>query len=249
MTKYPSPEVEKACLRTRKIGLGLMGFADTLIRLNIKYDSEAGLSFADKVMAFIHGRAYGASQEMASKRGVFLAFKGSDHEKAGRKMRNATCLALSPTGTRSILASCSAGCEPLFAISYQRTVLGTNEIVYLNPDFERVAKEEEFYTHELIWKVSKSGTIQHLKDIPKNVRDVFVTAQDINPDWHIKMQAVLQKYVDNSISKTINFPSNASIRDVEEAYMLAWKSKCKGITIYRDGSYEDQVITIGEGLL
>ncbi len=249
MTIYPTKEIEYACKRTRKIGLGLMGFADTLIKLNIKYDSEAGLAFAEKTMSFIHGRAYGASQELAQKRGVFPAYKGSDHEKAGRKMRNATCLALSPTGTRSILASCSAGCEPLFAISYQRTLLGTNEIVYLNQDFEDMAKERGFYTSELIWKVSKSGTIQHLKEIPKDVRDVFVTAQDIEPVWHIKMQSTLQKYVDNSISKTINFPRTAAIRDVEEAYMLAWKSKCKGITIYRDGSYEDQVITIGDGML
>ncbi len=248
MTQYPIDSIRDACLRTRKVGLGLMGFADAFVRLGIKYDSEAGLAFAEKVMSFIKAKAYGASQELAASRGVFPAFKGSDHETAGRKMRNATCLALSPTGTRSILAGCSAGCEPLFAISYQRTVLGTNEIVYLNTDFEKVARERGFYSSELIWKVSKAGTLKYIKEIPKDVRDVFVTAQDIEPVWHIKMQATLQKYVDNSISKTINFPRTAAIRDVEEAYMLAWKSKCKGITIYRDGSYEDQVITVGDGM-
>ena len=247
MNSYPSPEVEEHTKKTRKFGLGIMGFADLLTRLKIKYDSEEGLEFADTLMSFIKQEAYAKSMELAEKRGVCPAWEGSDHEKAGRKMRNTNCLSIAPTGTISILADASSGCEPLFGISYAKTVLGNNEIVYLNKVFEMVAKEREFYSPELIHKIARSGGVQECKDVPKDVRDIFVTSQDIEPEWHIKMQATLQKYVDNSISKTINFPKTAAIRDVEEAYLLAWKSKCKGITIYRDGSYEDQVIMIGEG--
>ncbi len=223
-----------------------MGFADILCRLKIKYDSEAGLAMADKLMSFIRETAYSASEKLAKKRGVAPGWKGSEHEKSGRKMRNLSCLSISPTGTISILAGASSGCEPLFAISYQRTVLGDNEIIYLNKIFEEIAKRRGFYTPELIRKISRAGNIQDFKEIPRDVRDVFITAQEIKPEWHIRMQATLQKYVDNSISKTINFPRNASIKDIEDAYLRAWKSKCKGITIYRDGSYEDQVINVGE---
>ena len=197
-------------------------------------------------MSFVKEHSYARSMELAEQRGVCPAWEESEHHKAGRKMRNMTCNSISPTGTISILAGTSSGCEPLFGLSYVKTVLGSNEIIYLNPIFESVARERGFYSPELMRKVAKMGTIQELKEIPKDVRDLFVTAQDINPEWHIRMQATLQKYVDNSISKTINFPRTASIRDVEEAYFLAWKAKCKGITIYRDGSYEDQVISIGE---
>jgi ribonucleoside-diphosphate reductase alpha chain len=245
MNSYPKKEIEVATKHSRKFGLGIMGFADILCTLRIKYDSEAGLEMGDKLMSFIKETCYTTSQELATKRGVCGAWEGSEHQKAGRNMRNMTCNSLSPTGTISILASASSGCEPLFAISYQKTVLGDNEIIYLNKTFERVAKERGFYSPELIRKISKAGTVQGFKEIPKDVREIFVTAQDIDPVWHVKMQATLQRHVDNSISKTINFPNTASIRDVEEAYLLAWKSKCKGITIYRDGSYEEQVINIG----
>ena len=246
MNSYPTEEIEEATKRTRKFGLGIMGFADILCRLKIKYDSEAGLAMADKLMSFIRETAYSASEKLAKKRGVAPGWKGSEHEKSGRKMRNLSCLSISPTGTISILAGASSGCEPLFAISYQRTVLGDNEIIYLNKIFEEIAKRRGFYTPELIRKISRAGNIQDFKEIPRDVRDVFITAQEIKPEWHIRMQATLQKYVDNSISKTINFPRNASIKDIEDAYLRAWKSKCKGITIYRDGSYEDQVINVGE---
>jgi ribonucleoside-diphosphate reductase alpha chain len=244
---YPSKEIEKQTKFTRKFGLGLMGFADLLCKLKIKYDSEEGLQFADKLMSFFRETAYNKSSEIAEERGVCGAWEGSDHQKVGRKMRNISCISIAPTGTISILAGASSGCEPLFAISYQRTVFGDSELVYLNSNFENVAKERGFYSLELISKISRSGSLKNFKEIPKDVREIFTTAQEISPDWHIKMQSTLQKYVDNSISKTINFPQTASIKDIENAYLLAWKSKCKGITIYRDGSYEDQVITIGEG--
>lgn len=246
MNEYPSKEVEVMTKKTRKFGLGIMGLADTLFALGIKYDSEQGLLMAEKIMSFIKESTYRMSAELAEQRGICPGWQGSEHQKSGRKIRNITCNSISPTGTISILADTSSGCEPLYALSFQKTVLGTNEIIYLNPIFETVAKKRGFYNPELMRKIARFGTIQQFKEIPKDVREIFVTAQDISPEWHIKMQATLQKYCDNSISKTINFPRTAAIKDVEEAYMLAWKAKCKGITIYRDGSYEDQVMSLGE---
>ncbi len=246
MNSYPKKIVERTTKHARKFGLGIMGFADLLIKTGVKYDSEEGLAAANKLMGFIKEQAYQRSMEIAESRGVCEAYSGSEHEKAGRKMRNMTCISVSPTGTISILADSSSGCEPLFAISYQKTVMGDTDFVYLNKHFETIAHKRGFYSPELIRRIAHLGGIQTLKEIPKDVRDIFVTSQDIKPEWHIKMQATLQKHVDNSISKTINFPRSASIRDIEEAYILAWKMKCKGITIYRDGSYEEQVINIGE---
>ncbi len=246
LNAYPLPQIEEATKRTRKFGLGIMGFADVLCALGIKYDSETGLEFAERLMAFFRASAYEKSMELAEERGVCPAWNGSEHQKQERKMRNMSCLSIAPTGTISILADASSGCEPLYAISHQKTVLGDTDLIYVNKHFERIAREKGFYSPELMRKISFAGSIQGFKEIPKDVRDIFVTAQDISPEWHIRMQATLQKHVDNSISKTINFPRTATIKDVENAYLLAWKAKCKGITIYRDGSYEDQVMSIGE---
>ncbi|MEK6900679.1 MAG: adenosylcobalamin-dependent ribonucleoside-diphosphate reductase, partial [Nanoarchaeota archaeon] len=245
MNSYPTKEIEEHTKKTRKFGLGIMGFADLLSKLKIKYDSEEGLELADRLMSFIKNTTYGSSSQLAETRGACPAWKESEHYKAERKMRNMACLSISPTGTISILADASSGCEPFFAISFHKTVLGDSQIIHLNKAFEKIAKEREFYSPELISRIAREGSIQDNKDIPRDIREVFVTAQDISPEWHIKIQATLQKHVDNSISKTINFPRTASIKDVENSYLLAWKSKCKGITIYRDGSYEDQVINIG----
>ena len=246
MNSYLKIDIERQTKKTRKFGLGIMGFADMLCKMKIKYDSEEGLVFAEKIMSFIKDATYAKSEELANKRGVCDAWEGSDHHRVDRKMRNISCLSIAPTGTISLLADASSGCEPLFAISYQRTVLGDTDFLYLNKAFEKVARDRGFYSPELIIKIARMGKIQDFKEIPKDVRDIFVTAQEIAPEWHIRMQSTLQKYIDNSISKTINFPRTASIKNVEEAYMLAWKSKCKGITIYRDGSYEEQVLSIGE---
>jgi ribonucleoside-diphosphate reductase alpha chain len=246
MNSYKKPEIEQQTKNSRKFGLGLMGFADMFFTLKTKYDSEQGLDMAERIISFIKEAAYDKSVELAQTRGPCPAWNGSDHQRQGRKMRNMTCISIAPTGTISLLAGASPSCEPLFALSYQRTVLGSNEIVYLNKTFENTARERGFYSPELIRRIARSGRVQTCKEVPKDIRDIFVTAQDISPEWHVKMQATLQKHVDNSISKTINFPSTASIKDVENAYMLAWKSKCKGITIYRDGSYEGQVINIGD---
>lgn len=245
MNSYPTKKIEEQTKNTRKFGLGMMGFADILSKLKIKYDSELALEFADKLMHFIKTTTYQMSSELAEHRGACPAWKDSDHHKSERKMRNMTCLSISPTGTISILADASSGCEPFFAISFHKSVMGDTNLVYLNKTFEKISKEQGFYSAELISKIAREGNIQNCKEIPKEVRDIFVTAQDIDPEWHIKMQATLQKHVDNSISKTINFPRDASIKDVENAYLSAWKAKCKGITIYCDGSYEDQVINIG----
>lgn len=246
MNSYAKPEIEAQTKKTRKFGLGIMGFADVLVKLKIKYNSEQGLEFADTLFSFIKDAAYEKSGRLADLRGRCPAWEHSDHDKNGRKMRNMTCLSISPTGTISILADASPSCEPLYAISFQKTVLGDTELIYLNKQFEQVAKEKGFYSTELMKKIARAGSIQGFKEIPQEVRDIFVTAQDISPEWHIQMQAVLQKHVDNSISKTINFPSTAAIKEVENAYLLAWNMKCKGITIYRDGSYEGQVMNVGE---
>ncbi len=246
MNNYPKAKIKEKTKLSRKFGLGIMGFADVLLKLGIKYDSDEGIAKGEEIISFIHDESYKKSEKLAKKRGTCPAWEGSEHQSEGRKIRNMTCISIAPTGTISILADASSGCEPLFAISYQRTVLGDSGFVYLNKTFENVAKERGFYSPELIRKIAKAGSIQGFKEIPKDVRSLFVTAQDISPQWHIKMQATLQKHVDNSISKTINFPRTTSIRDVENAYLYAWKAKCKGITIYRDGSYEDQVINIGD---
>jgi len=246
VSKYLTKEIEEATKRTRKLGLGIMGFADMLLKLQIKYDSEDGLEMADQLLSFFKHVANQKSMDLAKKRGLCPAWEGSQFQKTGQKMRNMCCLALSPTGTRSILADTSPGGEPNFALSYQRAMLGSSGFICINHIFEKIARQRGFHSPELLRRVSLSGSIQEIKEIPKDVRDVFVTAQDISPEWHIKMQSVMQKHVDNAISKTINFPRTAAIRDVEDAYLKAWKAKCKGITIYRDGSYEDQVITIGE---
>ncbi len=246
MNSYPNAKIKEQTMKTRKFGLGIMGFADLLTRLHLKYDSDGALEMAEKIMSFIKQTAYEQSTKLAEWKDVCPGWEGSEHQKAGRKMRNISCHSISPTGTISILAGASSGCEPLFALAYNRTLLGDSELIYLNSHFEKLAKDRGFYNPELIRKITRTGSIQGLKEIPKWVRDIYVTAQDISPEWHVRMQATLQKNVDNSISKTINFPNTAAIKDVENAYLLAWKAKCKGITIYRDGSYEEQVINIGE---
>jgi ribonucleoside-diphosphate reductase alpha chain len=245
MNSYPKKSIEENTKKTRKFGLGIMGLADALCTLKIPYNSEEGLALADRLMSFIKSCAYQASSALAGTRGVCPAWKGSDHERLGRKMRNMTCLSISPTGTISILAGASSGCEPLFALSYQKTVFGDTDFIHVNKQFERVAKARGFYSSELLRNLSRVGSVQEMKEVPKDVREVFVTSQNISPEWHVKMQSTLQKHVDNSISKTVNFPRSAAIKDVETVYLLAWKAKCKGITTYRDGSYEDQVINIG----
>ena len=245
--KYPLPEIEKITrFGNRKIGLGVMGFADMLIELGVPYNSRPALRIAEQVMKFIEETAINTSVKLAEERGSFGNFRGSVWEKRGYKcMRNATLTTIAPTGTISEIAGCSNGIEPLFAIVYTKRVRETlgADLMIVNPLFEKIAIEEGFYSEELMKKIASSTSIQHIEEIPEHVRRVFVTAHDISPEWHVRMQAAFQKYVDNAVSKTINFPHDASMNDIEEAFLLAYRLGCKGITVYRDRSRSVQVLT------
>jgi len=244
MNKFPAKKIEEMTLSNRKIGLGVMGLADMLIMLGIPYNSEEGLAISEKVMKFIKDEGSEMSSELAEVRGPFPNYEKSIYFGKGMKMRNATITTIAPTGTISMICNASSGIEPLFAISFIKYVMDGNELLMVNPIFEEVARKEGFYTTELMKKVAQHGTIQHIDEIPEHVRKAFVTAHDITPEWHVRMQAATQKYTDNAVSKTVNFPSNATIHDVEQVYKLAYKLGCKGVTIYRDRSREEQVLNI-----
>jgi len=244
INKYPLPQIEEITRANRKIGLGVMGFADMLVALGIPYDSDEAIKTAEEIMRFIREKSHSTSQKLAGERGVFPNFQGSIYEKP---MRNATTTTVAPTGTISIIAGCSSGIEPLFAVSYVRNVLEGTELIEVNPYFETVAKERGFYSEELMMKIAKTGTLAGIDEIPDDVKRVFVTAFDIAPHWHVRMQAAFQKHCDNAVSKTINFRNDVDIKDVEKAFLLAYELKCKGITIYRYGSKIQQVLYIGPG--
>lgn len=243
---YPIEKIAEMTRKTRKIGLGLMGFADVCYQLGIKYNSDEGIAFGEKIMKFINDEARKKSQILAEVRGTFPAYEGSVHEKNGVKMRNTCVTTVAPTGTIGMLAEASGGLEPNFAISFIKNVMDGTELVYTNKYFEEVAKEKGFFSKDLMREIAKVGSIQDFDEIPQDIKDVFVTAQDIEPQWHIKMQAAFQKHVDSSVSKTINFPTEAQIQDIEDAYKLAYSLGCKGVTIYRDKSRESQVLNIGK---
>lgn len=246
VNKYPIPEIGKLTLANRKIGLGVMGFADMLILLGIPYDSEQGLELAEKVMKFVHETALQKSVEIAKKRGAFPNFKGSIWEKRGYKtIRNATVTTIAPTGTISIIADCSSGIEPIFAVAFVRNVMEGTQLLEVQPTFESVARERGFYSKDLMLQVAKTGSIQDLAKVPDDVRQAFVTSLDIKPEWHVRMQAVFQRHVDNAVSKTVNLPHDATVEDVKQVYLLAYKLKCKGITVYRYGSKSEQVLYVG----
>ena len=250
MNEYPIPQIEEMSKKTRRIGLGVMGFADLLIQLGIRYDSEEALKVADEVMGRIQQETHRASAALAEKRGPFPAWEGSVYSrqgaaKEGQPMRNSAPTTIAPTGTISIIAGASSGIEPLFALSYVRNVMDNTRLVEANPYFEAVAKQEGFYSQELMEQLVEKGSLDTL-DVPQWVKDVFRTSHDINPEWHVKMQGAVQRHTDNSVSKTINFPHDASVADVAQAYMLAYELDCKGITVYRDGSKAGQVLSTGE---
>ncbi|MCP8310520.1 MAG: vitamin B12-dependent ribonucleotide reductase [Candidatus Methylarchaceae archaeon HK01M] len=249
VNNYPLPQIEKMTKGNRKIGLGVMGFADMLLKLGIPYDSKEALTIAEKLMSFISKEAIEKSRELAEERGSFPNFDGSLWERKGyRMLRNASVTTIAPTGSISIIAGCSSGIEPLFAISFVRNVLEGTKLLEVNPTFEEIARKKGFYSEDLMMKIAKKGSIEDIEGIPEDVRRVFVTALDIEPEWHIRMQAAFQKYTDNAVSKTINLPHDATVEDVRNAYLLAYKLGCKGITVYRYGSKKDQVLYLGSVL-
>lgn len=244
--KYPLKEIEKVTKANRKIGLGVMGFADMLIKLGVPYDSEPALELAEKLMKFIDEEAHRKSEEIAEKRGSFPNFEKSMWKDKYKAMRNATVTTIAPTGSISIIAGCSSGIEPIFAISFIRNVLDGTRLFETNPLFEITAKERGFYDAALLEEIAKTGSVQKIDKVPEDVKKVFVTALDIAPEWHVRMQAAFQKYTDNAVSKTVNMPYEASVDEVRKVFELAWKLKCKGITVFRYGSKPEQVLYIGE---
>lgn len=245
VNKYPLPQVDEMTKGTRKIGLGVMGFADMLIELGIPYNSKEAVNTAEKVMKFISERSKEKSMKLAEERGTFRYYDRSIFAEKGIRIRNATTTTIAPTGTISIIAGVSSGIEPLFALAFVRNVMDNDELPEVNPIFERISRERGFYSNELMREIAAHGTIQDIKSIPEDVRRVFVTAHDIDPEWHIRIQSAFQKYTDNAVSKTVNFANSATREDVKNVYMLAYKLGCKGVTIYRDGSRDSQVLNIG----
>ena len=244
MSKYPLPEIEKMVQGNRKIGLGVMGFADLLYQLKIPYNSERALEIAEEVMGFIQEESHEASKHLAEERGVFPNFdKSIFKKKDGCTYRNAATTTIAPTGTLSIIADCSSGVEPLFALSFVRNVMDDDKLMEVNPYFENEAKKRGFYSSELMDAIAMEGGIQHLNEIPEDLREVFVTAHDISAEWHIRMQAAFQNHTDNAVSKTVNLSRDATVDDVQKIYDLAYELDCKGVTIYRDGSKENQVLS------
>ncbi len=246
VNKYPLPEIDKMTRGTRKIGLGIMGWADMLCALGIPYNSQQAIDLADKVMGFISKSALRASQELAEQKGVFPYYEDSIFAKKGIKLRNATTTTIAPTGTLSLIAGVSSGIEPIFAISYIRNVMDNSELIEVNPVFKDAAIKGKFYSEELMRKIAHAGTVKYLEEIPKDIRNIFVTAHDVRPEWHVKMQAAFQKHTDNAVSKTVNLSHDATTEDVREVFIQAYKTQCKGVTIYRDGSRDFQVLNIGK---
>ena len=244
VNRYPIPQIAEMTRGNRKIGLGVMGFADMLIQMGIPYDSEEAVSLAEQIMSFISNEGRKMSAELAEERGVFPNFEGSIYDRVdGIRVRNATVTTIAPTGTLSIIASCSSGIEPLFAVSYVRRVLDGAELLEVNPYFEKVAREREFYSESLMRQIAEQGSVRDVDEVPLDVQRVFATAMDIAPVWHVKMQAAFQRFTDNAVSKTVNFPNDATPDDVRDVYTLAYKEGCKGCTIYRYGSRDEQVLS------
>ncbi|MCL6087102.1 MAG: vitamin B12-dependent ribonucleotide reductase, partial [Actinobacteria bacterium] len=247
VSRYPLDKITNMVKGNRKIGLGVMGLADMLLMLEIPYNSEQALEISKNIMCFINDISKEASRDLSDERGEFPNFRGSVYDTPdGYKIRNATTTTIAPTGTLSIIAGCSSGIEPVFAISFVKNVMDNDKLVEVNPYFEKIAMEEGFYSMELMEKIAEKGSLKEIEEVPEKYKRIFVTAHDITPIWHVRMQATFQEFVDNAVSKTVNFPADATVNNVEDVYMLAYRLGCKGITIYRDKSRESQVLTVGK---
>jgi ribonucleoside-diphosphate reductase alpha chain len=250
---YPLPEIERICQDNRKIGLGVMGFADALYKLGVPYNSADGCAWGERFMKFLNDEAHACSEQLARERGCFPNWKGSLwHTRHNRLMRNAAVTTVAPTGTISILANCSGGIEPLFSLAFERNVLrghkqGDKPLIEVNEVFRDASRARGFYSEELLERIARGGTLAHLDDVPEDVQRVFVCAHDITPEWHMRMQAAFQQHCDSSISKTINFPTHATRDDVEEIYLRAYELRCKGVTVYRDGCRSHQPMALKNG--
>ncbi len=240
---YPLPEIQTRTKGTRKVGLGIMGFADLLINLNIPYDSQEALTLGDTLMQFIKNHAHESSLALGKERGVFPFYKGSEHARQRHPLRNATVTTIAPTGTISIIADCSPGIEPLYAVSFARTVMEDVKLDSMHPVFLEKVKKAGILSPTLLREVSAQESIQHLQRIPLEIRRLFVTAHDVSPHQHVRMQAAFQRHSDSGVSKTINLPRHATVQDVGEAFQLAYTLGCKGITVYRTGSRGNQVLS------
>lgn len=263
-SRFPLESIEKMVKANRKIGLGIMGWADLLYQLKIPYSSEEAIELAERIMETIDFEAKKRSMELAMIHGSFPNFDRSIYatgelKREGKQwaelisdirkngIRNATHTTIAPTGTISMIADTSSGIEPQFSLVYVKNVMDTEKLLYVNKWFEAALEEWGLLNQDLLEEVSQSGSANHISDLPQELKDVFQTAHDISPQWHIRMQAAFQKYTDNAVSKTINFPNSASIADIREAYILAYKLGCKGVTVYRDGSRDNQVLSVGTG--
>lgn len=250
LEQFQLEQIDLMVKGNRKIGLGVMGFADMLIHLGIAYNSTEAAQAAEEVMTFICNRAVQASVEIAQRRGVFGNFRGSIYDSPGRpEVRNATRITIAPTGTISMIAGCSSGIEPIYAVSYVKTVMEGEKFLVTNPYFEQMARQEGFYSPELMERIASRGSVQGMPDVPGAVQRLFVTSHDIGYEWHIRVQAAFQKYADNAVSKTINFRHDATKEDVVRAFRLAYTLECKGITVYRDRSRSEQVLTTVDDLM
>jgi ribonucleoside-diphosphate reductase alpha chain len=249
MSRYPLDQVDRMAKGNRKIGLGIMGFADLLVRLGVPYNSEEAVRLGERIMTFIKDKGWEMSEELARQRGVFPNYSGSKYDReGGPRLRNATVTTVAPTGTLSIIAGCSSGIEPLFALSYVRHILGDVDLPEVYDYFIETAKKRGFFTQELLIHVTAGNSIQQRNDVPEDIKRIFVTAFDIAPEWHVRMQAAFQRHTDNAVSKTINFPQKATREDVRRAFLLAYKEGVKGITIFRSGSKSEQVLTCADPL-